>query len=116
LSQTLVTASPLTRRWLEMIRAIVIKEIPSSEYYETQHYASFKNPFIKRRFSQLNPIAKQIRVFLKLPITFDARLEVAPTTKGWAKSYPVMFKVLSASDAEKAGYLIVESYKCDLNK
>ncbi len=106
----------MTLRWLETIKAIVLKEIPSSEYYETQNYASFKNPSVNRRFSQLNPLTNEIRVFLKIPITFDVRLELAPTTKGWAKSYPVMFKVLSENDAEKAACLIIESYKCDLNK
>jgi hypothetical protein len=116
LSGTLITASPLTRRWLEIIKAIVLREIPSSKYYEAKHYASFKNPSVNRRFSQLNPLVKEIRVFLKIPMTSDAKLEPTPSTSSWAKSYPVVFKVLSENDAEKAGYLIVESYKSDLNK
>jgi hypothetical protein len=116
LSGTLVTASPLTLRWLEIIKAIVLREIPSSKYYETMNYASFKNPSVNRRFSQLNPLPKEIRVFLKIPITSDARLEPTPSSSGWAKSYPVIFKVRSENDSEKAGYLITESYKSDLNK
>jgi hypothetical protein len=111
-----VRASPLTRTWLEIIKASVLREIPSSEYYEAKNYASFRNPSVNRRFSQLNPLAKEIRVFLKIPITLDARLELAPTTKGYAKSYPVMFKVLSENDAKKAEYLIIESYKHDSKK
>jgi hypothetical protein len=116
LSGTLVTASSLTLKWLEIIKTIVLREIPSSKYYEAKHYASFKNPFVNRRFSQLNPLPKEIRLFLKIPITFDLRLEPTPSSSGWAKSYPVIFKVRSESDAEKAGYLIIESYKSDLNK
>ena len=116
MSGTLITASSLTRRWLEIIKADVIREIPSSKYYETKYWASFKNPAINRRFSQLNLLAKEIRVFIKVPVSFDVRLEPTPSSRTWAETYPSIFKVRSENDAKKASYLIIESHKSDLKK
>jgi hypothetical protein len=116
LSETLVTATPLTRRWLEIIKANVIREIPSAKYYERKHWASFKNPSINRRFAYLNPLAKEIRVFLKLPVLFDDRLEPAPSSGTWAENYPSIFKMRSENNAEKASNLIIASCNYDLKK
>jgi hypothetical protein len=112
----LVTASPETRRCLDIIKANVNKEIPSAEYYEKMHYASFKNPSTNRRFVQLNPLGKQIRLFTKLPVPFDVRLELTPSSSSWAETYPSIFKIRSEADIEKATYLIIKSYVSDLEK
>jgi hypothetical protein len=113
---TLVTASPETRRWLDIIKVNVSKEIPSVEYYEKMHYASFKNPSTNRRFVQLNPLGKQIRLFTKLPVSFDVRFEPTPSSRTWAETYPSIFKIRSEQDIEKATYLIIKSYTFDLEK
>jgi hypothetical protein len=114
LSETLVTASFETRRWLDAIKANVSKTIPSAKYYERKHWASFKNPFTNRRFVQLNPLINEIRLFTKLPASFDAKLEPTPSSRSWAETYPSIFKIRSERDIEKATYLVIESHKSDL--
>lgn len=116
MSETLVTVSVETRKWLETIKANVSKEIPSTKYYERKHWASFKNPSTNRRFAQLNPLAKEIRLFVKLPVSFDIRLEPTPSSRSWAETYPSIFKIKSGQDIEKATYLIIESHKSDSEK
>jgi hypothetical protein len=112
-SETLVTASPETRRLLEKIKTNINKENPSIKYYETKHWASFKNPSTNRRFVQLNPLAKEIRVFVKLPLSFDVVLEPTPSSRRWAETYPSIFKMRTEQDTEKAIDLIIKSYKYD---
>ncbi len=112
----LITTSPETRRWLDTIKANINKEIPSAEYYETMHWASFKNPSTNRRFVYLNPLVKQIRLFTKLPVHLDIRLEPTPSSGTWAETYPSIFKIRSDFDVEKAIDLIIKSYSSDMAK
>jgi hypothetical protein len=101
---------------LDTIKATILREIPFAEYYEKMYWASFRNPSTNRRFVQLNVRGRQIRLFTKLPVSFDAKLELTPSTKTWAETYPSIFKIRSDNDIEKATYLIIKSYNSDLEK
>jgi hypothetical protein len=94
----------------------VILEIPSAEYKESANWASFKSLYTKRSVAYLQPIKKQIRLFIELPLSFDNKLETTPASKNWAKAYPSVFKIRSENDIEKAIYFIVSSYRLDLTK
>jgi len=59
----LITSSPETLRWLDIIKSSISKEIPSAEYNESTNWASFKNPATKRKFVYLQPFKKQMRLF-----------------------------------------------------
>ena len=43
----LITSSPKTIGWLNIIKANIKKESPSLEYNEFKYWASFKNPNTK---------------------------------------------------------------------
>ena len=109
----LVTASPETLRWLYIVKAKILSEIPSVEYYEKMYWASFKNPSTDRNFVYLNPRARQIRLFTRLPASFDDKLEAAPSTGKWAETFPSIFKIRSELDIEKAVQLIKKSFAHD---
>ncbi len=109
----LIKTSIETRRWLDTIKANINKEIPSAEYYETMHWASFKNPSTNRRFVYLNPLVKQIRLFTKLPLYSDVRLEPTPSSGTWAETYLSIFKIRSDNDVKNAINLIIKSYNSD---
>lgn len=113
---TLVTSSPKTLRWLNTIKSNIKKKISSVEYNEAKYWASFKNPTMNRNVVILQPYKNQIRVFTKLPLSFDTQLEVSPSSGRWLKSYPTIFKISSEQDIEKATYLIVNSYRFDLHQ
>ena len=112
----LITSSPETLRWLGIIKSKKSREIPSAEYNESKYWASFKNPATNRNFVHLNPLKKQMRLFTELPVSFDIKLEPSPSSKGYAKMYPSMFKIRSEHDIEKANYFITKSYSFDLDK
>ena len=112
----LITSSPETIKWLDAIKSDISKEIPSIEYNESTNWASFKNPATKRNFVYLQPFKKQIRLFTELPLSFDTELESTPSSRIWAKMYPSIFKIRSERDVEKAIYLIINSYRLDVNK
>jgi hypothetical protein len=112
----LITSSPKTLRWLEIIKSKVIIEIPSMGYKESRTWASFKSPDTKRNVAYLQPLENQIRLFAELPLSFDSSLESTPASGIWAKAYPSVFKIRSEYDTEKAIYLIISSYRLDLTK
>lgn len=116
MTETLVTASLETRKWLETIKGRISKEIPYAKYHETKYWASFESPVTNRRFVQLNPRPKNIRLFTKLPLSFDARLELTPSSRTWAETYPSILKIRSEGDVEKAIHLIKASYNADSEK
>ena len=109
----LVNSSPTTRRWLEQIKSEVKKKLPSLEYNESKHWASFKNPETNRNFVQLHPQRIQIRLFTKLPTDFDNELKQSPATGSWRKSFPSLFIIKSENDKEKGIRLIIESCRFD---
>ena len=113
LSSVLVTASPETRRWLEIIKSKVKLELPTVKYYEKMHWASFKNTSTNRRFAYLNPTTRQIRLFTKLSASSDSRLKSTPSTGEWAETYPSIFNIRSERDTEKAIHLIIKSHNID---
>lgn len=112
----LVTSSSETMRWLDIIKSNINKEIPLAEYNESIYWASFKNPTTKRKVVYLQPFKKQIRLFTKLPLSFDTKLEATPSSGIWAQMYPSIFKIRSEHDIEKAIYLIIKSYNSDLDR
>lgn len=112
----LIGSSPETLRWLGIIKSNISKEIPSAEYSESMHWASFKNPATNRKFVRLNPLKKQIRLFTELPVSFDIKLEPTPSSRRWAKTHPSIFKIQSEHDIERATYFIIKSYNFDLDK
>jgi hypothetical protein len=101
---------------LEIIKANVSREIPSAKYYERKYWASFKSLSTNRRFAHLNPRSKELRIFLKLPLSFDTMLEPSPSSGTWAENYPSIFKMRSENNAEKASNLIIASCDYDLKK
>lgn len=112
----LITSSPETLRWLDIIKSNISREIPSAEYNESTNWASFKNPVTKRKFVYLQPFKKQMRLFTELLASFDTVLESTPSSGIWAEMYPSIFKIRSEHDIEKAIHLIIESYRSDLKK
>lgn len=109
----LITSSPTTIRWLNIIRSELEKRCPSLGYKETKHYAPFFSPEKNKNIAQLNPQPNQIRVFLRLVLFYDSRLQPTPSTSGYAKTYPSLFVVKDEGMIEKAIELIISSYKYD---
>jgi len=114
--KVLITSSPETLRWLDIIKSNISREIPSAEYNESKYWASFKSPATRRKFVYLQPYKKQMRLFTKLSVSFDVTLELAPSSGTWKAVYPSIFKIRSEHDVEKAIHLIIESYRLDLKK
>ena len=112
----LVTSSPKTLGWLNVIKSNVIKEISSMNYNEAKYYASFKSLDTQRNVVYLQPYRNQIRLFTELPLSFDNKLESTPSSSIWAEMYPSVFKIRSEYEIEKAVYLIINSHRLDLTK
>jgi hypothetical protein len=112
----LVTSSPKTIEWLNVIKSNIKKRLPSLEYNESKYWASFKNPDTHRNVAYLQPCKSQIRLFTTLPSSFDNELEVTPASKHWAEMYPSTFKIRSKHAIEKAIFLIINSYRFDTSE
>lgn len=112
----LVDSSDKTRRWLETIRSRIEKKLPFVKYGEAKHEAFFKNknPFKNRNFVYLHPQHDQIRLFTKLPLSFDNELKPTPATGNRRKECPSMFMITSKDAIEKAIFLIINSCRFDL--
>ena len=111
---SIVTSSPETRSWLELLISGVSEQIPQLEYIESKYWGAFKNPTTHRNVVYLQPTKKQIRLHTRLPLTFDDSLEATSASKEWAETCPSLFRVRSEFDVEKAVSLIVGSYNFDL--
>jgi hypothetical protein len=111
---SILTSSPETRSWLEIIISGVAEEIPTLEYVESKYWGAFKNPVTHRNVVYLQPMKKQIRLHTRLPLTYDEALEATSASKEWAETCPSLFRVRCEGDVEKAIALIVGSYNFDL--
>ena len=112
--QNIVTSSPKTRAWLELIIAAITKQNPQLEYFESKYWAAFKNPISHRNIVYLQPTKKQIRLHTPLPLSYDDDLEASSATKHWAATCPSLFRMHSEFDVEKAVILIIGSYNYDM--
>jgi predicted transport protein len=112
----LVDSSPKTREWLDIIKSNIKKISSSLEYKEHKYWASFRNPDKKRNIVQLHPQKTQIRLFTRLPSTFNDQLEPTPSTGIWAEKYPSIFKIKTKQEIDKAIELILKSYRFDLSQ
>jgi hypothetical protein len=111
---SIITSSIETRSWLELLISRVTGQIPQLEYIESKYWGAFKNPSTHRNFVYLQPTKKQIRLHMRLPLTFDDALEATSASKEWAETCPSLFRVRSEFDVEKAVSLIAGSYNFDL--
>ena len=107
---TLVTSSPKTLSWLNQIKTKVLEQNNFLNYNEHKYYASFSSSETNKRVCYLNPQKNQIRLFTKLPLSYDYELEPTPATGGWAELYPTKFVIRSESKIEKAIELIKSSW------
>ena len=107
----LINSSPTTLRWLKRIRSEIEKRAPSLRYKETKHYAPFWSPEKNKNIVQIHPQKKQIRVFLRLDLSYDPQLQLTPSTSGYAKSYPSLFLIGDENMIGKAIDLIISSYE-----
>jgi hypothetical protein len=71
---SIVTSSTKTRSWLEIIISGVAQEIPPLEYVESKYWGAFKNPVTHRNVVYLQPTKKQIRLHMRLLLTFEEAL------------------------------------------
>jgi hypothetical protein len=110
----IVNSHPETRSWLELIISGVAEQIPQLEYKESKYWGAFKNLTTHRNVVYLQPTKKQIRLHLRLPMTFDQELEETSASKQWAQTCPSLFRVQSEFDVEKAVSLVIASYNYDL--
>lgn len=111
---SIVTSSAETRTWLELVISGVTEQLPALEYIETKYWGTFKNPTTHRNVVYIQPTKKQIRLHMRLPLTFDEALEATSASKEWAETCPSLFRMRSEFDVEKAVSLIVSSYNYDL--
>jgi len=107
----LINSSSTTLRWLKRIRSEIEKRAPSLRYKETKHYAPFWSPGKNKNIVQIHPQKKQIRVFLRLDLSYDPQLQPTPSTYGYAKSYPSLFLAKNESMIGKTIELIISSYE-----
>ena len=107
----LINSSPTTLRWLKRIRSEIEKRAPYLRYKETKHYAPFWSPEKNKNIVQIHPQKKQIRVFLRLDLSYDPQLQLTPSTFGYAKSYPSLFLIGDENMIGKAIDLIISSYE-----
>jgi len=112
----LATSSPKTIEWLNIVKSNIKKKLPSLEYNESKYWASFRNPDTHRNVVYLQPYKNQIRLFTRLPLSFDNELESTPASGNWAEMYPSIFKIRSEHAIEKAIFLIINSYRFDMNE
>ena len=110
----LITSSPTTIRWLNNIKSRIKEKIPSLIYNESKYWASFKSPDTNRNVVYLQPYKSLIRLFTRLPLSFNDQLQPTPASGNWAEMYPSIFKIRSERAIGKAIYLIVNSYRFDL--
>ena len=111
---SITTSSSETRIWLELLLSGVTEQIPQLEYIESEYWGAFKNPTTHRNVVYLQPTKKQIRLHMRLPLTFDEALEATSASKEWAETCPSLFRLRPEFDVEKAISLIVGSYNFDL--
>jgi len=109
----LVSSSPKTREWLNVIKNDIKEKSSSLEYNESKYWASFRSLDRNRKVAYLQPFKNQIRLFVKLPLSFDNELEPAPSSGSWKETYPSIFKIRSEQAIEKAIRLILNSYRFD---
>ena len=98
---------------MKIVKYNIRKKNSSLEYSEAKYWASFKNPDKKRNVVYLQPSKNQIRLFTRLPLSFDNQLESTPSSSNWAEKYPSIFKIRAEHEIEKAVLLILSSYHFD---
>lgn len=109
----LVTSSAKTTEWLNILRSSIKRKLPALEYDESTYWASFRSPDTNRNVAYLQPYKHQIRLFTRLPLSFDSELQPTPASRRWAEMYPSVFKIRSERAIEKATFLIISSYHLD---
>jgi len=101
----LIQSSPTTRSWLQRLR----DGLPELAYSESTYYAAFKTGAPRKTLAYLNPAKRGIRLFLPLDLGDDTRLRPTPSTSGWAKRFPSVFRISSEDDLATATELIDRS-------
>lgn len=107
----LIQSSTITLRWLKRIKSKIEEKAPSLRYKEAEYYAQFWSPEKNKNIVQIHPQKKQIRVFLRLDLSYDPQLQLTPSTSGYAKSYPSLFLIGDENMIGKAIELIISSYE-----
>ncbi len=111
----LITSSPTTLRWLDRIKSEIKQKLNSLRYGEAKYVAFFKSPETNRNIVYLQPQKSQIRLYLRLDLSYDTHLQQTPISGNWAEMYPSFFIIRSESMIEKAIELIINSYEHDLH-
>jgi 5-methylcytosine-specific restriction endonuclease McrA len=106
---TLVQSSPITRSWLQRLRA----RLPDFEYSEARYYAAFRTGRPRRVVAYLNPAKRSIRLFLPLKPDTGAGLQPTPSTSSWASRFPSVFAMTGDQDLPTAAGLIARSRGAD---
>jgi hypothetical protein len=83
----LITSSTMTLRWLSKIVYEIEDRNPSLIYGGGKYWASFKSPKTNRNCVYLQPQKTQIRLFIRLELSFDNDLQPTPASSGWAGMY-----------------------------
>ena len=112
----LITASPITLRWLATIKSKVEERNLSLEYREKKYWAVFKSPKTNRNIAYLQPQKTQIRLFTRLDPYFNSSLKVTPASYNWEDMYPSIFTIRSEDSINKAIDFIHSSYEEDARK
>lgn len=113
----LITASPMTREWLNELQAQVQQKCPQLKYRKPAKYCvGFWSPNTERKIAYLHPQPNQIRLFLKLPPSSHRSLEVSSSSKNWGENWPSLYKIKSEDQIGEAVGLIVRSYEYDQHR
>ena len=112
----LVTSSKMTLHWLDTIKSEIKQRVPSLDFNESKYWASFRSPETNRNIVYLQPQKSQIRLFVRLNLSYDKNLQQTPSSSNWAEMYPSIFVIRSKNMIKNAIELIVSSYEYDLQK
>ncbi len=111
---TLAQSSPLTREWINRIRIGVVNLIPTIQFEEVKYYAKFISAERNRVIAYLNPIKRNIRLFLRIDMDQEIDIDQTPSSSDWAETFPSIYNIDSIEKIERAIELIVFSYQNNL--
>jgi hypothetical protein len=112
----LITSSSKTIRWLSTIKSKVEAKNLPLKYVESKYWASFRSPKTNRNIAYLQPQKNQVRLFTRLPPSFNSNLQMTPSSSKWEDTFPSIFTISSEDLINKAIEFIISSYKEDSHK